>query len=586
MKSRPSLSLRLPLVLALLVTLAVGVTLEVSLHACGLRLRAQIQSALLESARMVAARAAKDPGHAAVCAEFTALADARVTIVDAHGRVTGDSDHDASDMENHADRGEIRDVLQGAPFAVRQRFSPTLRRHMLYVAVPFRDPAGVLLGACRVARPLSDVRAVESGAAAPILTGAVCVALLAILAGVIISRRITAPLTGMEAAARRMSGGDFSLRIPVDGFRECASLAASFNSLCETLGRRTEAERAHRARLEAVLASMTEGVLAVDASQRIILANRAAGGMLGFDTSSAVGHDIRATLRHPEVSRVLNTPIPPGEIIEQDLFFTHGPAARFCLLHAASFADGALLVFTDVTRLRHLMNLRKDFASSVSHELRTPVTAILGFVETLLDGALDEPENARKFLEIIHAHTLRLRALINDLLALTRIERDEESGLQNIELLPLRPVLRRALDDHRQNAGARHVSLACECPETLSAAFDANLFTQAVSNLVDNAVAYSHEGGVVTVAARETEDAVEVEVRDAGCGIPEAELDRIFERFYRVDKARSRGNGGTGLGLAIVKHVMQAHNGAVAVQSVLGKGSVFTLRLPKKRASP
>ncbi len=583
MKRRHSLFFCLSLVLATLVLLAVGVTLWVSITVNERRARSQTQSALLESARMLAARLS-DPkaDPEAASAEFKILADARVTIVDANGNVRGESDRDASAMENHADRAEILAVLRGRPFDVRQRFSPTLRHHMLYVAVPIRDATGNITGACRIARRLTDVRAIEDSAIPSLLIAALGVGLFTILTGFIISRRIVAPLADMERAAQRMRDGDFSVRLPPSWFHESASLAAAFNFLCQSLEQRITAEHRHRAQLESILASMTDGVLAVDAGQRIILANRAAGDMLDLDPASVVGHDIRATLRHPEISRLLNAPIPPGQILERDILFVHGSTSRSCLLHAAAFdASGWLLVFTDVTRLRHLMNLRKDFASSVSHELRTPVTAILGFVATLLDGALDEPQNARKFLDIIHAHTLRLRALINDLLALTRIERDEESGLHNLQYLPLKPLLLQALDDHRRSAESKHIALVCNCPDSLSATFDNNLFLQAVTNLIDNAVAYSPEGRVITLAARDLPDAVELDVSDQGCGIPDTELDRIFERFYRVDKARTRSNGGTGLGLAIVKHVMQAHHGSVTVQSTVGQGSTFTLRLPK-----
>ena len=601
-KRRP-LALILSLSLAALAAAAIGATLVISIQANERNARAQVKAMLAESAILVADQAAARIGEPALldelCSRVAARTGLRVTIVGAGGEVLAESEHDAADMENHAARAEIHNVLGGGEsVAMRQRHSPTLGRRMVYVATRMVSADGRVVGACRVARRAAEVEAAESLFVGSVLAGALAAGLAALLLGIALSRRITAPLTQMERAARRMLHGDFSTRMNPSWFRECDTLAASFNTLCETLEQRIGAEARHRARLEAVLAGMTDGVLAVDAGQRVALANHAAGALFGFDAAAAVGRDIREIVRHPEISRVLSAPIPAGELLERELGFTHAPdgAARACLLHAAAFdaapsaadADSApapapagwLLVLTDVTRLRRLMNLRKDFASSVSHELRTPVTSMLGFVETLLDGAIDEPVNARKFLSIIHAHTLRLRALINDLLALTRVEREEEAGARLLETAPLRPVLAQAVEDHLPRASARGIRLACDCPADIAARIDATLLVQAVGNLIDNAIAYSDDGSTIEARVWRDPAGARIEIRDHGCGIPEADQARIFERFYRVDKARDRARGGTGLGLAIVKHIMRIHAGSVEVESEPGKGSAFRLTIP------
>jgi two-component system phosphate regulon sensor histidine kinase PhoR len=247
---------------------------------------------------------------------------------------------------------------------------------------------------------------------------------------------------------------------------------------------------------------------------------------------------------------------------------------------------GAVIVLNDVTRYRHLENLRRDFVANVSHELKTPIASIKGFVETLLDGALSHPDDAQRFLKIIGSHAERLNNIIEDLLSLSKIEQSEQAANLPLDLAPLRPVLEAAVYGCQSQAAARHIELSLDCGDAIVAQINPPLLEQAVINLIDNAVKYSEPGRQVQIEAQADEQEIALSVRDHGCGIAAEHLPRLFERFYRVDRARSRKLGGTGLGLAIVKHIVQAHAGRVSVESTPGEGSVFCIHLPVAAVVP
>ncbi|MDR2850258.1 MAG: PAS domain-containing protein [Verrucomicrobiota bacterium] len=586
---------RYPLTLGLTLLFAVPVAVSMLATVCAFarigarHLHEETRAALLRDAALIAEqlapRVSAPAALAGHVARLASLSGVRVTVVDPHGVVLADSETDPATMPNHADRAEIQSILGTQHDSIREHYSNTLGSFMLYAAVPLVSEDGAHIGVCRIARRTDDIHAPMRTAFTRAAAAALAAACAAALLGAYVSRRIVAPLARMEEAARRMHGGDLSATLPASGFRECASLAEAFNFLCAALRQRIEAETRHRSRLESVLASITDGVIAVSPDQRIAFASPSAGALLGFAPAALDGHPFREVTRHPDITQIISSPIPAGEVIERELLLPINGQTRACTLHAVRFEaeggqDGWLLIFTDVTRLRQLLSLRKDFAASVSHELRTPITALLGFVETLLDGAVDDPATAHRFLGIIHAHTLRLRALINDLLDLSRIEREGPGILRLSGQQPLRPCLLQSISDNRPAAAAKRITLDCDCPPDLLARFDATLFPQAVGNLIANAIAYSPDASAILLTARQAPSAVTVEVRDHGIGIPPADLGRIFERFYRVDKSRGRDHGGTGLGLAIVKHIIQAHGGTVTVSSELGTGSVFTLTLP------
>jgi len=313
--------------------------------------------------------------------------------------------------------------------------------------------------------------------------------------------------------------------------------------------------------------------------------NLAAGRLLGIEPHRALGRSIQEVTRNADVQKFVGEAGRSEDVVESALTL-HSPDVRVLQAHGARIRDsrgrriGTVVVLNDVTRMRQLETLRRDFVANVSHELKTPITSIKGFVATLLDGAMDNPDDARRFLEIVSRHSDRLSSIIDDLLSLSRIEQEDQEGALETARSGVRETIKRAIDSCASTAAERRIRLDLECSDGLVGVFNARLVEQAVTNLIDNAIKYSEAGSAVAITARRVGHVTEVAVRDHGVGIEAQHLDRLFERFYRVDKARSRKLGGTGLGLAIVKHIALAHGGTVQVESTPGLGSAFTLNIP------
>lgn len=343
------------------------------------------------------------------------------------------------------------------------------------------------------------------------------------------------------------------------------------------------AQRAERSRSEAMLDAMIEGLVVVDAKRHIVLANRAAELMFGFSRMMAGGMLLEA-IRHHEVAAIAQRAMTGTTPLEQEIRLEH-PQVRVLQVSAVALHDrggalaGAVLVFHDVTRLRQLEAVRQDFVANVSHELRTPLSLIKSATEMLIDGGKTDPAVTTRFLDIIDRHASRLSALIDDLLLLSRLDSDRLD--LELQCLSIRSAIQETIDDSALIAQSRGTQLRNEAPEGVMAQADPDRLREVLGNLVDNAIKYGREGGHVVVSARRVGGAmVEVSVRDDGPGIPPEAQPRVFERFYRVDRARSREQGGTGLGLAIVKNVVQAHGGEVSVESVVGEGATFRFTLP------
>jgi two-component system, OmpR family, phosphate regulon sensor histidine kinase PhoR len=391
----------------------------------------------------------------------------------------------------------------------------------------------------------------------------------------------------IRAGAERLAAGDFSRKLYVPRVAEFASVAESINLMAEDLDdklRRLTHERNER---EAVLSSMVEGVLAVDAEERVIAVNAAAARLLDTDPAAAEGKAIQEIVRNPDLQHVVAETLDGHRPVEADIVMRVGAEdrnlqANGTLLHGDEDGEdvGAVVVLNDVTRLKRLEAVRRDFVANVSHELKTPVTSIKGFAETLEDGALDDPEAARRFVRIIIGQADRLNSIIADLLALSTLEQPEGEPRLTVSEADVLEVLKVAVEVCEPKAFAKDISISVTSSSHVLAAVNPPLLEQAVVNLVDNAIKYSPEGKSVEVALSADAEEVVVSVTDHGPGIPREHLPRLFERFYRVDKARSRDLGGTGLGLAIVKHVAQAHGGRVSVESRVGAGSVFRIHLP------
>lgn len=405
--------------------------------------------------------------------------------------------------------------------------------------------------------------------------------------GFLLTLRLTKPFSQLERRLRRMAASD-AIQIASPEKFDIIDLAKSLDLIAKQLRSRIEITLTQKKQQDAVFSSMGEGVIALDSSKRIIELNKAAATILKLDPHSARGHNIVELVRIPEIIDLIEDTLVFRIGGERDIEISNGDA-RFLqvrarpLLSGSDSTTGIVLVLSDVTRLNELEGMRKNFVANVSHELRTPLTSIQGFAETLLNPAVTDIGEVRKFTAIIQKHATRLGQIIEDLLTLSRLEREEDVQSIDKKIEALETPLLDAVQLCEVKASPRSIQLLVECDPSMKVPMDAHLIEQAVVNLVDNAIRYSAEGKLITVKGLLRGDSCIVEVTDQGTGIPEKHLSRLFERFYRVDKARSREMGGTGLGLSIVKHIALAHRGRVEVQSQVGAGSTFSIIWPVKR---
>jgi two-component system phosphate regulon sensor histidine kinase PhoR len=526
-------------------------------------------------------------------AEFRALTlrgsrptDSRVTVIAADGRVLGDSEvavDDLARVENHGTRPEVLEALAGR-VGRHRRTSATIGGSLLYVALPITD-GGRVVGVVRVALPVSAVTSSYAAIHQVMLAGGLVALAIALGIGLFVAHRVTKPVVQMQAIARQMSEGDFTVRAPIRSPDEIGALGRALNGLAARLREKVHDLGHEQAKATAILDGMIEGVIAVDGRDVILLMNERARSMFGLDATRGEGKPFLEVIRNTELHQALREgrADTEGGVSHRELRLA-SPVERRVQVNAVPLRLGAdevgvVMVLHDVTELRRLEQVRTEFVANVSHELRTPLTAIQGYLETLLSGALEEQEHARPFLEIVFRHTERLGRLLNDLTDLSNIE----LGRVALRLTPTRldEAVDAVLAIMSPKAKSGKVGLRSHLPRDLPPVLaDRDRLVQILLNLVDNAVKYTPEGGRVSVRALETSDGwVEVDVQDTGFGIPPADLPRITERFYRVDKARSRELGGTGLGLAIVKHLVFAHGGQLKIESEPGRGTTVRVWL-------
>lgn len=521
------------------------------------------------------------------CREAGKASHTRLTVVGLDGAVLADSDEDPLRMENHSDRPEIV-AAQGRKMTPVLRFSQTLQKNLMYVALALNDQ-GKRLGTLRAAIPVAAIEDALVFLYQKIFWASLLVAVAAALVAWVLARRISRPLELMKAGAEHFALGDFSGRIHEEGAEEVASLAQTLNEMAEQLDSRISTIVSQHSQLEAVFVSMVEGVITVDIEERVLYVNPSGAQLLHVDPEKIKGQSILLAMRNTHLQHFVKNALACSSPMEGEFSSRMGAdnKEKYFYAHGARLQDsqgritGALIVINDVTNLRRLEAIRRDFVANVSHELKTPITSIEGFSETLLEGALDDPESARRFVEIINKQATRLHAIVEDLLALSRVEQEAKREEIVLEELPLFESLQSAIQLCTLRAEEEEMSLALECDPKVQARINPALLEQAVVNLLDNAIKYSGRGCTVSVAVVDNPEEVMIQVRDNGVGIAQQDIPRIFERFYRVDKARSAKLGGTGLGLSIVKHVVSAHHGHVTVDSKLGKGSTFTIHLPK-----
>ncbi len=540
----------------------------------------RVQGELVRHARTVREAVVSAPDLSSMdaadqlCDRLGRAMESRVTLLDARGKVLGDSELSPAQLvglDSHGDRQEFLDA-RARGLGASRRESATMRTEMLYVALPFER--GATSGVVRVAMPLGMVEDAQSTLRVYLATGALVGLVTALAMSWLAASLFARTLGRLVEHAREMVAGEEG-ELPESSDEE-RRLAGSLNAMAEELERTLAVLAEERGRSEAVLESMIEGVLALDEAQRVTLVNAAASELLELGDES--------------LERPLGEVLPEAVISELVAEAREGPATRELaigdpprrriLARATPLgsARGTVVVLHDITEMRRLETVRKDFVANVSHELRTPVSIIRANAETLLDGAIEDPVRGRGFVEAVLRNSERLTRLISDLLDLSRIE----AGRYKLELRPVEilEAVGHAVEAVEAKAAARRLELDVDVPEALDVRADPKALDQVLINLLDNAVKYTPEGGSVRVRAEPRGAELFISVEDDGPGIPAEHRARIFERFYRVDPGRSRDMGGTGLGLAIVKHLVESMRGKVGVEPARVRGTVFWMTLP------
>ncbi|WP_068786499.1 two-component system histidine kinase PnpS [Paenibacillus phocaensis] len=517
--------------------------------------------------------------------QLAELTDSRVTFITLDGIVVGDSESDPERMDNHAHRQEIESAA-GGDLGSAIRYSDTIGENMLYVAD--RVTSGGFDGYIRLSMSLA---AVEKGLVQGwtwMFGGMLILFLIAGLVSYRVAAGLTKPLEQITRVAHRISRFDYDARVKLARKDEIGQLGLAINGMADSLQQQLKRIRDNEDLMQSVLANMTGGILMVDATEHIALINREAERILHMKGEQLLGKSYQALKRNYEFIKFMEEGIARKEAVQEERN-VYDPEEKILLFDSVPmFEDngnfrGMLFLLQDVTEIRKLERIRSEFVANVSHELKTPIAAVKGFAETLLAGGVKDEETARSFLQIIYDEGDRLNRLIGDILELSKIE----SKRVPLEYAPVQ--LNELFDSIYEvllpAAGKKSISMTHEVPEHLFIEADEDRLRQIFMNLLSNAISYSLEGGKVRVSAGIVseggdEEKVRFTVSDTGIGIPKKDLPRIFERFYRVDKARSRSSGGTGLGLSIVKHLVELHHGTIRVESKVGEGTTFILELP------
>ena len=506
----------------------------------------------------------------------------RITVIAPAGNVIADSEEPPEKLEDHSDRPEFLAAIRGR-VGNSVRYSYTLKKDMMYIAVPVKAGTATL-AVVRTSTPVQLVtKDILSNYYRLDLLAGIVLVLVAITA-LWLSRQLRRSIRTLQEGVGQYSQGYFSGKMYEHRYRELGQLAESLNRMAAHIQERLELSDRQKNELESVFSDMTEGILVVDREERIQRINQAASRMFGISTDSACSRSIQEAIRNSDLIRFIQKTVSAGTPTE-DTIQVLDPDERFLQAHGTTIVDrsgetsGVLIVLNDITRIARLESIRKDFVANVSHELKTPITSIKGFVETLQDGALADRKNAGRFLSIIAKHVDRLNAIIDDLLDLSHLEQHSDRKEVVLKASDIVTVAKKAIASCRAKAKSKKIRIVFAGGKKIRAEINPPLLEQAVTNLVDNAVKYSENGTTVEVSCEKTAGQIRIRVKDQGWGIPRKHLARIFERFYRVDKARSCGLGGTGLGLSIVKHIVQAHGGQVTVESTVGRGSTFTIVL-------
>ncbi len=522
----------------------------------------------------------RDPAGLNAWVKWMGQSGVRCTVVAADGRVLADSESAPSGMANHAGRPEIRAAMAaGEGTAVRH--SDTLNRDLVYVALRRNSIEGDAL-VIRFALPLHRLNEALAGFRWRLWTASLLILLVAGAFSLLFFRALTARIERLQQFSHRVAAGDFR-PIPADRQGdELSDLAATLNETAAHLDLTIRALTGERNQSAAILRSMAEGVAVIDSSQRLVFCNESFCSALRIQSPDWRGRPMAEVIRQSDMLQAIQRALAGGETVQSELVVGTLRARSFEVTAAPVRADGpatgAVMVLHDITERRRLERARRDFVANISHEFKTPLTAIQGFAETLL-GGVAETETRDRFLEIIRSNAVRLGRLTDDLLRLSQIE----AGQVPLEMRPVNlcDFIGPCVETVRVHAAAKNLAIQTECGANLPAIRgDLNALHEILQNLLDNAVRYTPAGGRIVVRAEARGSDIALSVADTGIGIPKASQERIFERFYRVDAARSREVGGTGLGLSITKHLVEAHDGRIEVESEVGRGSTFTVFLP------
>lgn len=504
----------------------------------------------------------------------------RITIIDSKGKVLGESETNYTDMENHLGRKEVQQALNGM-VGEDIRSSKTLNVNFLYIAIPSSLPDLII----RVSVPLDQLKKIDIQILLYSLAGMFAGLLLTTLLAYRFASEISKPLNELTLAAREISGGNYSKRVFFRKHDEIGQLAATFNNMAAKLEGTVTDLTDKNIKFDAILNSIMYSFIAVDQNLRIILINSIAVKFFGIKQDSVIGKRFIEVIRNHQLNEILQKTIDSNTFQVKELTLGSPESGIFSIhsnpIMAANGEGtnaGGIITIQDITAMKKFDQIRSEFVSNVTHELKTPLTSIRGFVETLRSGAVYDASVAPQFLEIIDIEAERLTMLINDILQLSEIENAKSDT--NIEEHDLSGIISEVLSILAPEADKKGVTLKFDAAKKIIVKVNRNRIKQLLINLIENAIKYNKENGRVLVKAAKTEGSLAVSVEDTGIGIEEEHLTRIFERFYRVDRGRSRSMGGTGLGLSIVKHIVNLYDGNITVESEPGKGTKFTILLP------
>ncbi len=513
--------------------------------------------------------------------------DVRVTIIDKNGKVLADSSEDPEKMENHRNRPEIRAIFDDKKeYGMALHRSQTLGYKMMYVARPVYDENGETKAAVRTAISLKEIGKVVDQLWLNLAIAMGIAFLFSGIIGIAMARGITRPVEEITRVAKTLVKKDYSQRVAIRTKGELKELSDAMNLLAESLQSQMEEIYENQQRLSGILNNMASGVMLTDLNHRIVLVNPAMENMIGIKAKDLIGKFHIAAGKSFGLSQLINRSLTEGKSIHEEVH-VYFPKERILDVYIAPHVNihgerkGVITVLHDITNIRRLEKMRSEFVANVSHELKTPVTSLIGFTETLLDGAMYDEEVAKKFLKIIHDESVRLNRLISDILLISKVEQE---GLPlKLEEIDMVSVIEECVDTVQEELTKKQLQLSM--PERGEVRFEADRdrLKQIILNLVSNAIMYTPPGGKIRIDAADRGEEVHFVIEDTGIGIAKKDIPRIFERFYRVDKARSRNSGGTGLGLAIVKHLVESHHGKIHMESEPGVGSKFTIVFPKKQ---